>query len=317
MSDLGKILITMGGDYNPSIEYERLTCVRYNRASWVSKDTTIGNEPVPGSPYWEQITEDGYTQTVVRYNVKVPAEDWNFDDEAKYPEYPFYTNLLIDGITAASSVHITFDYDEMMSNNFSPLCNSFYGGVTIYSKHLIEEDFIIPVITASKFYDTDELLDESVKNQINTDIADTNHQLLETKQNVADVQESLKILTNIALDDCKEQWHIRSSDNIDLGDQINNKTYKYALDIPVDGIDENWVAQVVFLTDDSMSKQYAPVTKTWSEYDPNLKKNLGYVRIYSSYQAETLHIPTIILQKVSTCTLDVTEAEVETTAADV
>lgn len=307
MSDLGKIVITMEGNYNPEKEYERLSCVRHNRATWISTQTTLGNEPLPNSDFWKQVTEDGYTATNVSYDVEVPASSWVelTGDEIEYKEYPYRAEIIINGITAASNVRVTFNYDEMMSNDFAPLCNSFYGGIYIYSKHLITRDIVIPVITADKFYNTDEVLGPAVKNSINENVDNLYSQLRETKENVIDNQSSMKILRNVVVDFEKSPWYFHKEFIDENKTQLANTIdYAYACDIPVDGIDETWVATAIFTTFDAASCHFAPIVVTGKHEEDGS----SYVRIFSNYdKIESLTIPTIILQKVSNSTLNTTE----------
>lgn len=57
--NLGKVAITNGGDYRAETTYSPLTRVRHNRASWISKKETTGNEPSEGSEYWQLDCKDG------------------------------------------------------------------------------------------------------------------------------------------------------------------------------------------------------------------------------------------------------------------
>ena len=59
MSDLGKIVITLNGDYNALTTYEKLCLVRYNGASYISTQTTTGNTPTSTSEYWQIVSVDG------------------------------------------------------------------------------------------------------------------------------------------------------------------------------------------------------------------------------------------------------------------
>lgn len=59
MADLGKIVMTNHGDYDEAVTYEKLSCVRYGNAYWISTQTTIGNEPLESSEFWKLIVRDG------------------------------------------------------------------------------------------------------------------------------------------------------------------------------------------------------------------------------------------------------------------
>lgn len=57
--DLGKITVTTNGDYNAATTYEKLCLVRYEGATYVSKQTTTGNTPSASSQYWQLVSTDG------------------------------------------------------------------------------------------------------------------------------------------------------------------------------------------------------------------------------------------------------------------
>lgn len=64
MSDLGKIVLTDGGTWDNEVEYEILTMVRHNKASYYSVQQSIGQEPSETSEYWRLIAKDGNEVTV-------------------------------------------------------------------------------------------------------------------------------------------------------------------------------------------------------------------------------------------------------------
>ena len=58
--NLGKVVMTTGGEYDSSKTYERLTCVLYGGESWVScKDVPAGVAPSTDATYWQKIAERG------------------------------------------------------------------------------------------------------------------------------------------------------------------------------------------------------------------------------------------------------------------
>lgn len=64
MGDLGKVMLTNGGTWNSETEYEPLTMVRHNKASYCSTQNSIGQEPSEESEYWQLISKDGNEVTV-------------------------------------------------------------------------------------------------------------------------------------------------------------------------------------------------------------------------------------------------------------
>ena len=59
--NVGKVAMTMGGNYDPSKAYDKLVCVHYNYRSWVSKKP-VSEGIVPSeanSAFWQMISERG------------------------------------------------------------------------------------------------------------------------------------------------------------------------------------------------------------------------------------------------------------------
>lgn len=58
--NLGKVGITLGGDYDSSKNYASRTCVFYNHVSWTSKkDVPAGIAPGTNDEYWQKVSERG------------------------------------------------------------------------------------------------------------------------------------------------------------------------------------------------------------------------------------------------------------------
>lgn len=59
--NLGKVSITAEGAYNPSMSYDKLTCVFYNGVSWLSrKAVPTGVAPTEeNSAYWQKMSDRG------------------------------------------------------------------------------------------------------------------------------------------------------------------------------------------------------------------------------------------------------------------
>ena len=64
MSDLGKISVTHGGNWNANTPYEINTMVRHNGATYMSLKDSTGQEPKEDSTYWRLIAKDGITPIV-------------------------------------------------------------------------------------------------------------------------------------------------------------------------------------------------------------------------------------------------------------
>ena len=59
--NVGKVAMTMGGNYDPSKAYDKLVCVQYNSRSWVSrKPVSEGIVPSEAnSAFWQMISDRG------------------------------------------------------------------------------------------------------------------------------------------------------------------------------------------------------------------------------------------------------------------
>ena len=58
--NLGKVGVTLGGDYDSSKNYASRTCVFYNHVSWTSKkDVPAGIAPGTNDEYWQKVSERG------------------------------------------------------------------------------------------------------------------------------------------------------------------------------------------------------------------------------------------------------------------
>lgn len=56
--DFNKFILTNGGNYSPTQNYEKYTYVRYNSGFWISKQSTLGNTPERESIYWKYLCSD-------------------------------------------------------------------------------------------------------------------------------------------------------------------------------------------------------------------------------------------------------------------
>lgn len=57
---LGKVSITMGGEYDPTKTYDKLVCVSYDLQSWISiSEVPAGNVPGVNGGYWQLISGRG------------------------------------------------------------------------------------------------------------------------------------------------------------------------------------------------------------------------------------------------------------------
>lgn len=316
-TDLGKITITMEGEYDAEKEYERLSCVRYMRATWVSTQQTLGNEPTDESEFWKKISDDGYTSTVVKYNIQIPIALWR--ESTAHEGYGYEASFNIEGITAASICTILFELEEVLTNNFAPVCDSYYGGVTIYAKRLPTKVVKISSIRADKYYNQDDLIPDSVKNDVNKNIDNLAAQLDDITDNVLDVQNATTFIQNIAISG--QAWKNRS-------DTFTTDTYtKYAeirvedyITIPeADDFEAQYTATVIFNEANASSQLYSPCVETLNAGHSDLGNGeYKVIRLFAKENAinNDINIPLIKLEKVSISTLKKNIINADNTAKD-
>lgn len=79
-------------------------------------------------------------------NISVPANTWLADNT--YPDYPYKSTILLQGIDATMIPTMTFGMNESLSGNYSTICNTVINGLEIWSK--VAESITIPVIMITK-----------------------------------------------------------------------------------------------------------------------------------------------------------------------
>lgn len=88
----------------------------------------------------------GYAKTTalaVVSSVSVAANDWV--DDNTYTDYPYRAAIAISGVTATGNyAEVTFAVEQATSGNYAPVCNTYNGGVYIYSQ--VNTSIVIPSI---------------------------------------------------------------------------------------------------------------------------------------------------------------------------
>ena len=319
-TDLGKITITMHGEYDSSVAYERLSCVRYYRSTWVSKQATQGNTPSDDSEYWQKIADDGNTMTIVRYNAVIPEDLWQ--PSTAYEEYEYEASFSVEGVTASSICQVLFDLDSLTSNNFAPVCNSYYGGITIYAKKKPNTAIKIPSILANKYYNIDEVLSESAQESISVDVSNLGAQLGDITTSIIDVQRSTKFITDVLVP--KSRWKARDTS---LSGATKN-SFNYYAEIPLEdlksmyhmtlGADEHlsdYSATVLYDEVSASSMLYSPIVETKEKGMTTGYTNQEVIVLYGKQGAKEseITIPLIKLEKVSKTSLKQNNVDMDTT----
>lgn len=81
-------------------------------------------------------------------NIGVNAED--FAADSSYEAYPYKASIPLAGVLAASEPRVVFSPTEANSWNFSPVCETYDGGVYIWAKTKPGNAIVIPQITILK-----------------------------------------------------------------------------------------------------------------------------------------------------------------------
>lgn len=79
IKDLGKIMMTMEGEYNPEREYEILSVVSFEDISYISKKNVPSNIPVTNKEYWQFFGSLGNTPKL-RSNIETEYIEVSYDN---------------------------------------------------------------------------------------------------------------------------------------------------------------------------------------------------------------------------------------------
>ena len=141
MADLGKVMITTKGNYSNITAYEKLDVVYFNGSSWLSKQSTTGNEPPTNgsieNDYWILMAQ-GYTEddpnTILDFsvlpdycNAEVAWSGQSFiqDNIVKHNNYQYYIvvntskNPVVCKRDINTGVTTTFDLSTVSGNPLS------------------------------------------------------------------------------------------------------------------------------------------------------------------------------------------------------
>lgn len=76
----------------------------------------------------------------------VSIETSAFVNDATYVDYPYRAAISIEGVDSDMIPEVIFDMDDCTSGLFSPLANSYDGGVYIYAAGVPKDMVVIPTI---------------------------------------------------------------------------------------------------------------------------------------------------------------------------
>ena len=348
MTDLGKIVTTYEGEYDPSKTYEIYTVVHYKQALWITKvDQVTGQAPSKESEYWKYMLEDGYSNTIVAYDTVVSKDGWIKSTE--YPEYGWQNTFEVNGIISSSVPTVNFAYTEMISNNFAPMCKSGNNIITIFAQNKPTKDIILPIITASRFLDDEKLLQEGTRNSLQIQIDDTNATVQEYKRQLDQVDKNNFDALDASIKLNRKEVDAKAKENYDeVTGKITNLTTAVTNNRTIDKTNDESIvtninANVLVKKDTTILKENFTETNEYKEFPyraeiafegvtadyvptvvlgyteaisgdfaPISKADEGKVYIYSNYiPDQTLIIPSIICAKQITVQLIDTVSEEE------
>lgn len=80
------------------------------------------------------------------YYVNLQASQW--DKSSPYPDYPYQCDINCSGVTDQMFAQVIFETDAATNGNYSPVCETLYNIVRIYSK--TNNQITIPLIVVMK-----------------------------------------------------------------------------------------------------------------------------------------------------------------------
>ena len=69
-----------------------------------------------------------------------------FEDDNTYEDFPYKASLILSSVTSTMIPEIIFGLNEILEGTFAPICESFDGGIYLYSNIIPTETIIIPTI---------------------------------------------------------------------------------------------------------------------------------------------------------------------------
>lgn len=77
-------------------------------------------------------------------NITVPTTSWSAN--ATYPKYPYRASIVLNDITPQYYPEVIFNITEATSGLFSPICETYNGGVYLYAGGIPSTSITIPTI---------------------------------------------------------------------------------------------------------------------------------------------------------------------------
>lgn len=93
--------------------------------------------------YNQVITKDGTNWSGIGTSI-ITDSTAIFVSDNTYEDYPYRANLVIENVTSGTYASVCFNLECAVSGNYAPMCETYDGGLYIYSK--IDDEIIIPSI---------------------------------------------------------------------------------------------------------------------------------------------------------------------------
>lgn len=90
---------------------------------------------------WEEVE----LHKVKLVDVLVKKDQWVTEEGSS--EYPYEYRIYDERITSTMVPEVTFSESDSLDGNFSPICESFDGYVSIYAQYIPETDIVVPLVT--------------------------------------------------------------------------------------------------------------------------------------------------------------------------
>lgn len=148
--NLGKVSIVPKGAYSSGTEYEYLDWVTDSGNSYVYINATpsTGTALSTGT-HWLKTAEkgdDGTDASLPLYFTASEVETTDWGASTTYDDYDYEADITCTNVTSAMYGEVVFGHDDAVGGNFSPVCLTGTGTVTIYAKTTPVSTVTIPLI---------------------------------------------------------------------------------------------------------------------------------------------------------------------------
>lgn len=133
-----EILVPSGATYTVALNYSQQTGKAYFNDE---AQTVIAESATTKFVYFDLVDEDLST-----LYTNLSASSWESD--STYEDFPYRCAIGIMGVTASDYAEVTFAQEQAQSGNYAAVCETYVGGVYIYSS--VSTSITIPTILIHK-----------------------------------------------------------------------------------------------------------------------------------------------------------------------